>query len=156
MLYAHEAASRPKRPAQSTGAVRDPERSGARPSAQIRRVLIVEDFEDVRTLYAQILRGAGFDVFEAADGRDAMRLAVEQRPDAIIMDLQMPEMDGWEAARQIRAHLGAAPLILAVSAHSSDESRREAYDAGCDSFIAKPLTPDVLLTIVSAALRKPG
>lgn len=115
----------------------------------------MEDFEDVRTLYAEVLREAGFEVSEAADGREAVKLALERRPEAVIMDLQMPEMDGWEAARQIRAHFGPAIFILAVSAHSSDGSRGEAYDAGCDAFVAKPVTPHALLAVVTAALRKP-
>lgn len=65
----------------------------------------------------------------------------------------MPEMDGWEATRRIRAELGAAPYILAISAHGSVESRWEAYDAGCDTPFAKPMVPDVLIAIIVGALR---
>ena len=116
-------------------------------------VLVAEDFADVRDLYVECMTAAGFRVAIAVDGSDAVTKALAEPPQAIIIDLQMPGTDGWEATRRIRAALGAGPYIVAVSAHDSDGARADAYDAGCDDFVAKPMDPRVLCTIVSAALR---
>jgi DNA-binding response OmpR family regulator len=115
-------------------------------------VIVVDDFADVRDLYAECLANAGFRVEAAADAYAALDAASRADPDAVVMDLQMPGMDGWEAIRQLRSRFGARPFVLAVSAHSSEHSRQEAFDAGCDDFVAKPLLPNVLVTIVRAAL----
>ena len=118
-------------------------------------VLVVEDFDDTRELYVGCLTEAGFTVLAARDGVEGFALATlpSNRVDAVVMDLQMPVMDGWEAIRRIRASAGPAPYILVVSAYDGPVSLREAYDAGADDFLGKPLDPTVLVTIVRAALR---
>lgn len=116
-------------------------------------VLIADDYGDTRELFSDCLSAAGFTTIEARDGVEAVAVATSQRVDAIVMDLQMLNMDGWEATRRIRAAVGKAPYIVAVSGHFVDESRRDAYDAGVDDFVGKPLAPDVLVQIVGAALR---
>ena len=122
-------------------------------------VLVVEDYADARSLFARCLREAGFDVLEADDGQAALALARTNHADAIIMDLHMPMLDGWEATRKIRAELGTGPYILAVSANDGDESRRLAFDAGVDGYVVKPLDPKTLCEIVKtnlAARRMPA
>jgi len=117
------------------------------------RVLVAEDFVDVRSLYAEWLRDAGFEVIEAEDGLEAVARARELRPRALIMDLSMPKLDGWQAIRQIRElTLEPRPYVLAVSAHVGAYSRADAYEAGADDVVAKPIGPDVVCAIVRAAL----
>lgn len=117
-------------------------------------VLVVEDFEDARVLYAEALTGAGFTVGTACDGAEALGIVTAtRRVEAVVMDLQMPVLDGWEAIRRIRSEVGAAPYILVVSAYDGPVSLAEVYDAGADDFLGKPVDPRVLVTIVRAALR---
>lgn len=117
-------------------------------------VLVVDDYDDVRDLYVHRLEEVGFRVVSARNGAEAVALAKQRPPAAIVMDLQMPVMDGWDAIREIRALLlEERPYILAVTAHIGDGSRAQAYDAGADDFVAKPLDPAVLCTILRAALR---
>ncbi|MBI2944471.1 MAG: response regulator [Candidatus Wallbacteria bacterium] len=108
-----------------------------------RRVLIVDDVVENRRLLTELLRGAGFQTCEAADGCEAVRLFESWRPDAILMDRQMPGVDGCEATRKIRALPGGArtPIVM-VSASALDEQRQEALDAGVDGFVRKPFRPE--------------
>lgn len=118
------------------------------------RVLVAEDYEDVRTLYEECLERAGFHVVSAANGADAVERVIESSPHAVLMDLQMPDVDGWEAIRRIRAlRLERRPYILAITAHIAEGSRVDAYEAGADDFVAKPISPDVICQIIHAALK---
>lgn len=85
-----------------------------------------------------------FEVVHACDGIEAVRLFDEKRPDAVLMDIQMPGMDGLEATRQIRQRNTSVPVI-AVTAFAYDQDRQRALDAGCTDYLAKPLTGDKLL-----------
>ena len=115
------------------------------------KILLVEDDEDTRRVYSLMLRHAGFNVVEAANGAEAVRCATEQSPDLILMDMNLPMLDGWEAARQIKSdgRAGAAPL-LAFSAlvDSIADLRRDS--AFFDGFIAKPVSPSELVRRVGA------
>jgi len=112
-------------------------------------ILIVDDDEDTRLLYVEDLRAAGFRVVEASNGEEAFAKAVELVPDAIVMDLSMPNVDGWEATRRVRSHpLLRNVYIVALSALEGDQSRAMAFDAGCDDFVAKPLLPAALAEIL--------
>lgn len=116
------------------------------------RVLVVDDYEDTRRLYAEALREAGIEVHEAHEGELAGELARQVQPDVILMDMSMPGLDGWDATRAVRAlALEVQPYIIAVTAAHGPESRRLAFEAGCDAFIAKPCSPDVVLAAVRAA-----
>ena len=118
-------------------------------------MLVAEDYDDVRVLYEECLERAGFAVIGVANGVDAVSRAREKTPSAVLMDLQMPDLDGWEAIRQIRAmQLTPRPYILAITAHIADGSRVDAYEAGADDFVAKPISPDVICQIISAALKE--
>ena len=116
-----------------------------------RTILLVEDDDDTRRVYGATLRHAGFRVVEAATGPDAVKIALESSPDLILMDMNLPMLDGWEAARRIRSddRSGATP-ILAFSAviDSIADLRRES--TLFDGFIAKPVTPAELVRRVRA------
>ena len=107
--------------------------------------LVVEDFEDSRFMMRRLLEMAGYDVLEASDGEQAVKMAVESRPALILMDLSLPKLDGLAATRQIRQKKGLKKVpIVAVSAHDSPESRTEALDAGCNEYVTKPIDFDHL------------
>lgn len=104
------------------------------------RILIVEDNEDNQELMRFLLERAGYDVIAVQNGLEGVETARREKPDIILMDLSLPELDGWSAARQIRAddQLKRTPLI-AVTAHTLPGDRRKALAAGFDSYISKPI-----------------
>jgi len=107
--------------------------------------LVVEDFEDSRFMMRRLLEMAGYRVVEATDGEQAVKLAIQENPALILMDLSLPKLDGLSATKRIRSRKRFARLpIVAVSAHDSPESRQEALEAGCDEYIAKPIDFDQL------------
>ena|SRR5499427_3020696 len=111
--------------------------------------LVVEDFEDSRFMMRRLLEMSGYDVLEASDGEQAVRMAVEARPVLILMDLSLPKLDGLSATRKIRQKKGLKRIpIVAVSAHDSPESRNEALEAGCDEYVTKPIDFDNLHSIL--------
>ena len=116
-------------------------------------ILLVEDDDDTRRVYSVMLRHAGFRVVEAANGAEAVQHALDERPDLILMDMNLPTIDGWEAAKRIKAddRAGTAPL-LAFSAliDSIADLRRDS--ALFDGFIAKPVNPSELVRRVAAYL----
>jgi CheY-like chemotaxis protein len=114
------------------------------------RVLIADDVADSRELLADILRPVGFGVRFATNGREALEAYSEWQPDAILMDMRMPVMDGYEATRKIREAEGEdrRVQIAAVTASAFSDMRRRAREAGVDAFIAKPVrTSEVLGTV---------
>jgi two-component system cell cycle response regulator DivK len=114
-----------------------------------KRILIVEDQEDNRRILRDVLSTFGYDLIEALNGEDAVRLAQSERPDLILMDIQLPLMDGYEATRRIKAtlELNAIPIIAVTSyALSGDDAQARA--AGCDAYVAKPFSPRQLLAKV--------
>lgn len=102
-------------------------------------VLVVEDHEDTRALYKYVLELHGYDVIEAHKGEDAIRLAKELHPDLVLMDTNLPEMDGLAAAQHIRqyAFLQDLPIIF-ISGHAQPEIRAAALAAGGDDYLVKP------------------
>jgi len=101
----------------------------------------------------RLLEMAGYNVIEATDGEQAVRIAVEARPALILMDLSLPKMDGLAATRSIRQKRGLKRVpIVAVSAHDSDESRAEALDAGCNEYVTKPIDFDRLNDLIQKFL----
>lgn len=122
-----------------------------------RLVLVVDDADDIRLLWTETLGEAGYRVLEAADGERAVELALFHRPRVILMDMAMPGIDGWEATRRIRAVLSEKEVaIVAVSAMSEVDGRAAAFRAGCDGFVAKPVTPDVVLEVVRSFTEPPA
>jgi two-component system cell cycle response regulator DivK len=115
--------------------------------------LVVEDFEDSRFMMRRLLEMAGYQVMEASDGEQAVKMACERRPALILMDLSLPKLDGLAATREIRKKkvLGKVPIV-AVSAHDSPQTRAEALAAGCDEYLTKPIDFDVLSAVLERYL----
>jgi two-component system cell cycle response regulator DivK len=114
-----------------------------------KRILVIEDTEDNRQIIRDLLSSVGYELIEAVDGVQGVALAQKERPDLILMDIQLPEIDGYEATRRIRAipELAKVPIIAVTSyALSGDEAKTRA--AGCDGYIAKPFSPRQLLAMV--------
>jgi two-component system, cell cycle response regulator DivK len=113
------------------------------------RILIVEDQEDNRRILRDLLSSVGFELTEASTGDEGVRLAELSRPDLILMDVQMPVLDGYEATRRIKAkpELCEIPIIVVTSYALSGEDIK-ATAAGADDYIAKPYSPRELLAIV--------
>ncbi|RKZ52226.1 MAG: hypothetical protein DRR16_21400 [Candidatus Parabeggiatoa sp. nov. 3] len=111
-----------------------------------RKILVVDDIKENRSLLVKLLSPLGFEIVEACNGVESVEKAQQLRPDLILMDLIMPEMDGFEATRQIRKYpqLKAVPII-AISASAFDFHQQQSQEAGCDDFIAKPFKTDVLM-----------
>ena len=118
-----------------------------------KRILIVEDQEDLRAILLDLFTVSGYTVIEAADGGAGVALARRERPDIILMDIQMPVLDGYEATRQIKAdpNISATPII-AVSSFAMKGDEEKARDAGCSGYVTKPYSPMKLLAIVKAYL----
>lgn len=105
-------------------------------------VLLVEDNLDNRAIYRTMLEHAGYPVIEAADGRSALQLARSERPDLILMDIAIPEVDGWTVTRILKEDPATAGIpIIALTAHALQEDRLKAVEAGCDGYLAKPVAP---------------
>ncbi|PYN42904.1 MAG: hypothetical protein DMD95_15425 [Candidatus Rokuibacteriota bacterium] len=118
-----------------------------------RRLLVVDDKEDNRGLVRDLLTPLGFEILEAEDAEACLRLAASARPDAILLDLRMPGMDGLEATRRLRAMPDARDLvIIAVSASAFEQHRERCLEAGANDFLAKPFRLDRLLDLLRAHL----
>jgi two-component system, cell cycle response regulator DivK len=116
-------------------------------------ILIVEDTEDIRLLVKLMLEQKGFRVLEAADGKEAVELALEHKPDLIFMDLRMPVVDGFEATRRLRQLPETRKIpIVGLSAHCEDGWHKRAIEAGCDDCIMKPIEDRMLTEILSRFL----
>jgi CheY-like chemotaxis protein len=111
-------------------------------------VLIVDDYDDVRELLAQYLSLSGFRVATAASGREAVDQARALRPDAVVLDFALPDLDGIEVIKRIRAELTAVKVLL-VSGYSVDERARR---AGCDEIFTKPCAPERLAAALERLL----
>jgi CheY-like chemotaxis protein len=118
-------------------------------------ILVVEDNMDNYELVRVILEHGGYDVFLAVNGRDGVDAARLQHPDLILMDLSLPEMDGWNAAERIKADPLTKDIpIYALTAHTLPRDRFRAMQAGCDGYFTKPLNVDGFLTEVGNVLQK--
>jgi two-component system, cell cycle response regulator DivK len=110
------------------------------------RIFVVEDHEDNRQILRDTLGAAGYEMIEAHDGEQALATVAPSRPDLILMDIQLPSIDGYEVTRRIKADpaLAAIPIIVVTSyALSGDEAK--ALAAGCNAYVAKPYSPRQLL-----------
>jgi CheY-like chemotaxis protein len=112
-------------------------------------VLLVEDNEDNRIIYATALRYAGYEVFEAITGTEGVHQARTNRPDLILMDISVPELDGWEATAILKADPVTKHIpVIAVTAHALPGDQERSIQAGCDGYLAKPIPPAALLAEV--------
>jgi two-component system cell cycle response regulator DivK len=114
-----------------------------------KRILVVEDQEDNRRIVRDLLTKNGYEMIEAVNGEEGVAMAQTERPDLILMDIQLPGLDGYEATRRIKADpaLRQIPIIAVTSyALSGDDAKAEA--AGCDAYVTKPFSPRLLLAKV--------
>jgi two-component system cell cycle response regulator DivK len=118
-----------------------------------KRILVVEDQEDLRGVLRTLLTGSGYEVTEAVDGQDGVTKAKSEWPDLVLMDIQLPVLDGYEATRQIKAdpNLKATPVI-AVSSFAMKGDEEKARAAGCDHYVTKPYSPIQLLRLIRGYL----
>lgn len=118
-----------------------------------RTILVVDDFDDTRLLLKTWLEKKGFRVVEAENGNRAVAAAESNHPDLIIMDLEMPELDGLAATRKIRElkNFAAVPIV-AVSAYGAEQYRDHALAAGCNEYVSTPFEPDELEKLIRALI----
>ena len=114
-----------------------------------KRILIVEDQEDNRSILRDLLSTAGYELIEATNGAEGVELARRERPDLILMDIQLPVVDGYEAARRIKANADLKSIpIIAVTSYALSGDEAKARSAGCDGYVTKPFSPRQLLAKV--------
>ena len=118
-----------------------------------KRILVVEDQEDLRGVLRVLLTGSGYEMLEAADGQAGVAKAKSDQPDLILMDIQLPVLNGYEATSQIRAdpNLKATPII-AVSSFAMKGDEEKARASGCDHYVTKPYSPMQLLKLIRGFL----
>ncbi|HET9265044.1 MAG TPA: response regulator [Vicinamibacterales bacterium] len=119
------------------------------------RVLLVEDNEMNRDMLSRRLQKRGFDVTVAVDGREGIDKALAEAYDLILMDISLPEIDGWTAARRLRTSPQTERTpIIALTAHAMAGDRQKALEAGCDDYDTKPIELDRLLSKMNALLNR--
>ncbi len=117
------------------------------------RLLLVEDNLDSCEALARHLRRKGYEVLQAADGHQGLELARTQAPDLILLDMSLPVLDGWAAARELKASPQTRAIpVVAVTAHAMSGDRQRALEAGCDDYADKPLELPVLLSKIESLL----
>ena len=116
-------------------------------------VLVVEDYQDAREMYAAYLSFSGYRVAEATNGVEAIEKTIELMPDIILMDLALPRMDGWEATRRLKLDERTRHIpIVALTGHALAGHAEGARQAGCDAFVTKPCLPDALVAEIQRML----
>jgi two-component system CheB/CheR fusion protein len=120
-------------------------RSGA---AAGRSVLVVDDNRDAATSLAKLLHRDGYDTQVAHDGHEALRLAEARRPEIVLLDLGMPELDGFDVCRTLRARGHKEAFIVAITGYAQEEDRKRSREAGFDAHLVKPVHPDRLATLL--------
>ncbi len=112
-------------------------------------IMVVEDQEDNRQILRDLLGSNGYDLIEAWDGETALTTLASQRPDLILMDIQLPGIDGYEVTRRIKADPGLRAIpIIAVTSYALSGDAEKAFEAGCDAYVTKPFSPRQLLAKV--------
>lgn len=118
-------------------------------------ILVVEDNLDNYELVRTILELAGYDTFLAVNGRDGVTAARKQKPDLILMDMSLPEMDGWDATKLIRQDSETAHIpMIALTVHTLPIERRRALEAGVDAYLPKPYDASQLIRLVESTLKE--
>ena len=119
------------------------------------RLLLVEDEQVNRELFRRRLERKGYAVVTAETGLDAVAITKGQKPDLVLMDLGLPDIDGWEATRRIKADPATAAIpVVVLSAHATADARAKAFAAGCEEFETKPVNWDALFKKIDAAVER--
>ena len=141
-------------------AVSTPNQRVAQPEGKrvppVAKILLVEDNEMNRDMLSRRLQRKGYEVLMAEDGRQGVDLARNETPDIILLDMSLPVVDGWQAAREIRAQAETRRIpIIALTAHAMSGDREKALEAGCDDYDTKPVDLPRLLGKIDALLGNP-
>ena len=119
-----------------------------------KRILIIEDQEDNRQIIHDVLGANGYESLEAISGEEGLTIAAREKPDLILMDIQLPGMDGYEVTRRIKANAALKHIpIIAVTSYALSGDDQKAFDAGCDGYVTKPVSPRMLLSKIREYLR---
>ncbi|MEK7879552.1 MAG: response regulator [candidate division NC10 bacterium] len=111
-----------------------------------KRILVIEDQEDNRRIVRDLLTSVSYEILEAITGEEGVRMAETHRPDLILMDIQLPGLDGYEVTRRIKANPALRHIpVIAVTSYALSGDDVKAFEAGCDAYIAKPYDPMLLL-----------
>jgi two-component system, cell cycle response regulator DivK len=111
-----------------------------------KRILVVEDQEDNRRIVRDLLTSVGYEIVEAVTGEEGVSVAEAQAPDLILMDIQLPGIDGYEATRRIKANTALHQIpVIAVTSYALSGDDVKAFEAGCDAYVSKPFSPRALL-----------
>jgi two-component system cell cycle response regulator DivK len=125
--------------------------------SRTQQVLVVDDLADQRAIFRAVLENRGFQVLEAVDGEGAVRRAEEDRPDLILMDVNLPWMDGWEVTRRLKQVPRTAAIpIVAVSAHVGAEGSELADESGCSAFLSKTGDPGRIADVITRLIGEPA
>ena len=118
-----------------------------------KRILVVEDQEDNRQILRDLLSSADYEMDEAENGEEAITAVAKQRPDLILMDIQLPIMDGYEATRRIKGNPATKDIpIIVVTSYALSGDEGKALQAGCDAYVTKPYSPRALLAKIRGYL----
>ena len=118
-----------------------------------KRILVVDDNEDNRQILIDLLTAAAYEIVAATNGVDAVALATSEHPDLVLMDIQLPGIDGHEATRRIKATPGLQKVpVIAVTSYALTGDDVKAREAGCDDYVTKPFSPRALLAKVKTHL----
>ncbi len=121
------------------------------------KILLVEDHEEIWDFLSRRLKRRGYDVILAHDGQEAVDKTRSERPDVVLLDMNLPVMDGWTAARTLKADPDMAKVpLIALTAHAMSGDRDKALEAGCDDYHPKPVDFSRLLSQIDAALASAG
>ena len=119
-----------------------------------KRILLVEDQEDGRRIVRDLLASSDYELVEAKTGEEGLALAEQERPDLILMDIQLPGMDGYEVTRRIKANPVSSHIpIIAGTSYALSGDEQKAYAAGCDDYVAKPFSPRALMAKIREYLK---
>ena len=112
----------------------------------MKKILVVEDNEINMYLSCRILKSSGYEVIEARSGEEGVELAIKEKPDLIIMDIQLPGIDGLETTKRIRESQADGEIpIIALTSYAMAGDKKKALKAGCTGYVEKPINPDTLL-----------
>jgi two-component system cell cycle response regulator DivK len=119
-----------------------------------KRILVVEDQEDNRKIVRDLVTASGYELVEAATGEEGLEVAARERPDLILMDIQLPGIDGYEVTRRIKANPQLRQIpIIAVTSYALSGDDKKAFAAGCDGYVTKPFSPRLLLAKIREYLK---
>jgi len=111
-----------------------------------KRILVIEDQEDNRQIVRDLMTASGYELIEATTGEEGLEAASRERPDLILMDIQLPGIDGYEVTRRIKADPKLRQIpIIAVTSYALSGDDKKAFAAGCDGYVTKPYSPRLLL-----------